>query len=89
VRPECARPWSEDRPDLVGPLHGTVAYVEALGRETFVGVDVAGAQLVVHYDGRAPLLPGDALAFGLLPSGLRFFDVGHGAAIARPGARVP
>ncbi|HEY6888437.1 MAG TPA: ATP-binding cassette domain-containing protein, partial [Solirubrobacter sp.] len=37
VRPEHARPWREG---LIGPLRGTVAFVEALGRETFVGVDV-------------------------------------------------
>ena len=37
VRPEHARPWREG---LIGPLRGQVAFVEALGRETFIGVDV-------------------------------------------------
>jgi ABC-type sugar transport system ATPase subunit len=82
VRPECARPWIADRADLAGPIQGRVAYVEALGRETFVGVDAGDAQLVVHYDGRSTLLPGDELAFGVLPAGLRYFDVETGAAIA-------
>jgi ABC-type sugar transport system ATPase subunit len=88
VRPECARPWDGERGDLAGPVQGTVAYVEALGRETFVGVDVGTSQLVVHYDGRAALLPGDALAFGMLPGGLRFFDAVDGQALAAGAARV-
>jgi ABC-type sugar transport system ATPase subunit len=88
VRPECARPWSADRGDLAGPIQGRVAYVEALGRETFVGVDAGDAQLVVHYDGRSALLPGDPLEFGVLPGGLRYFDVETGAALATHGSPV-
>jgi ABC-type sugar transport system ATPase subunit len=88
VRPECARPWSADRGDLAGPVQGRVAYVEALGRETFVGVDAGDAQLVVHYDGRSALLPGDPLEFGVLPAGLRYFDVKTGAALATHGSPV-
>ena len=42
VRPEHVRRWSDDA-GLIGPLEGTVAYVEALGRETFLGVDGAAA----------------------------------------------
>ena len=37
VRPEDARPWDSSS-DLIGPLEGRVESVEALGRETFVGV---------------------------------------------------
>jgi ABC-type sugar transport system ATPase subunit len=88
VRPECAEPWSEDRGELAGPITGVVAWVEALGRETFVGVDVGDAQLVVHYDGRAAILPGDELSFGLRPAGLRFFDVAGGQALAARAAHV-
>jgi ABC-type sugar transport system ATPase subunit len=88
VRPECARPWSADHADLAGPIQGRVAYVEALGRETFVGVDAGDAQLVVHYDGRSALLPGDPLEFGVLAAGLRYFDAETGAALAPHGSPV-
>jgi ABC-type sugar transport system ATPase subunit len=81
VRPEAARLWEPGRNGVVGPLRGSVAYVEALGRETFVGVDVAGARLAVHQEGRSTLQPGDAVEFGLIPEALRFFDPGSGAAV--------
>jgi ABC-type sugar transport system ATPase subunit len=81
VRPEAARLWDAGRGGIVGPVRGTVAYIEALGRETFVGVDVAGARLAVHQEGRTRLQPGDAVEFGLVPAGLRFFAPGSGAAI--------
>src|SRR5215218_2047113 len=42
VRPEAARLWNGGRSGLAGPLQGSVAYVEALGRETFIGVDLGG-----------------------------------------------
>jgi ABC-type sugar transport system ATPase subunit len=85
VRPEGARLWSDDR-DLIGPLSGTVAFVEALGRETFVGVDVGGARIVVYEEGRSGLLPGDSVEFGLLPGAMAFFSPETGAAI---GTREP
>jgi ABC-type sugar transport system ATPase subunit len=88
VRPECAREWDPSHPSLVGPVAGEVAYVEALGRETFVGVEVGDARVVVHHDGRAALLPGDPVQFGLLPSGLRFFGAGDGQAIPAGAAAV-
>jgi ABC-type sugar transport system ATPase subunit len=78
VRPECARLWDGGGAGLIGPVPGEVAYVEALGRETFVGVDCGDARLVVHHDGRSTLLPGDRVEFGLAPDGLRFFDAGPG-----------
>ena len=46
VRPEFARLWQEG---MIGPFEGTVEYVEALGRETFLGVD----GMVVFVEGRA------------------------------------
>jgi ABC-type sugar transport system ATPase subunit len=82
VRPEAARLW-DGRTGLIGPLRGTVAYVEALGRETFIGVDAAGSRLAVHQEGRTSLLPGDAVEFGLVPAALRFFAPDTGVAIDR------
>src|SRR3954470_11745470 len=71
VRPEHARRWREG---LVGPLTGTVAYVEALGRETFLGVDVNGSRLVVFEEGRASADVGSEISFGLVREGLRYFE---------------
>src|SRR3954454_10047511 len=78
VRPEHARPWREG---LIGPLRGTVAFVEALGRETFVGVDIGSTRLVVFEEGRATRDVGEELEFGLVESGLRYFDPQTGAAL--------
>jgi ABC-type sugar transport system ATPase subunit len=82
VRPEGARPWNGAAGGWLGPVRGTVEYVEALGRETFLGVATDGARLVVHQDGRATVDVGDAIEFGIAPAGLRFFDPDSGAAIA-------
>jgi ABC-type sugar transport system ATPase subunit len=78
VRPEHARPW---RDGLIGPLKGTVAFVEALGRETFVGVDIGETRLVVFEEGRATRDVGEQIEFGLVESGLRYFDSETGTAI--------
>ncbi len=80
VRPEHARRWNGDS-GLAGPLRGRVAYVEALGRETFVGVDCGDSRVVVFEEGRLALDPGDEIEFGLVPSGLRFFEAGSGRAL--------
>jgi ABC-type sugar transport system ATPase subunit len=80
VRPEAARLW-DGRNGAVGPISGTVAYVEALGRETFIGVDAAGSRITLHQEGRTGLQPGDPVEFGLVPGLLRFFAVDGGAAI--------
>jgi ABC-type sugar transport system ATPase subunit len=85
VRPEAARLWRDGGGGLLGPLRGTVAYVEALGRETFVGVDVGDARLTLYEAGRSTLAPGDEVAFGLLADGLRFFSVA-GPAVSGAGA---
>jgi ABC-type sugar transport system ATPase subunit len=77
VRPEHARPWREG---LIGPLRGTVAFVEALGRETFVGVDIGTTRLVVFEEGRATRDVGEEIEVGLVESGLRHFDAETGAA---------
>ena len=55
-------------------MTGTVAFVEALGRETFLGVDVNGSRLVVFEEGRAAVEVGSEISFGLVREGLRYFD---------------
>src|SRR3954453_6451837 len=78
VRPEHVRPW---RDGLIGPFKGTVAFVEALGRETFVGVDAGDTRLVVFEEGRATRDVGETIEFGLVESGLRYFDRESGSAL--------
>jgi ABC-type sugar transport system ATPase subunit len=84
VRPEHARPWV-DEAGLIGPLEGVVEYAEALGRETFLGVRRdGGPRLVVCVDGRSGAQPGDRVAYGLVPGGLRYFDPQTGDAVGTP-----
>ena len=71
VRPEFARLWQEG---MIGPFEGSVEYVEALGRETFLGLD----GIVLHVDGRAAAQVGDTVRYGLVREGLRFFDADSG-----------
>jgi ABC-type sugar transport system ATPase subunit len=71
VRPEFARLWQEG---LIGPFEGQVEYVEALGRETFLGLD----GIVLQVDGRAVAQVGDKVRYGLVGEGLRYFDVESG-----------
>jgi ABC-type sugar transport system ATPase subunit len=79
VRPEHARLW---RDGLIGPLEGEVAYVEALGRETFLGVDAGPeTRFVVFVEGRFSAEPGDRVQFGLVPDGVRLFAAADGAAL--------
>jgi ABC-type sugar transport system ATPase subunit len=86
VRAEHARPWG-DGDGLIGPLEGGVEYVEALGRETFLGVrHDEHTRLVLCVDGRSPAQPGDTVAFGLVPEGLRYFDAETGRALERERA---
>src|SRR5205085_1684354 len=40
IRPEHAHPWGNGR-KLIGPIDGQVEYVEMLGRESMIGVEVA------------------------------------------------
>jgi len=81
IRPEHVRPWREDA-GLAGPIEGTVAYVEALGRETFLGVDVEGGdRFIVCVEGRAGEQPGDRFRFGVATDGVRLFEREGGAAV--------
>jgi multiple sugar transport system ATP-binding protein len=74
VRPEHVRPWREGG-GLLGPIEGRVAYIEALGRETLVGVETdTGATLVTVREGHARLEVGERLRLGLLAAGVRRFD---------------
>jgi ABC-type sugar transport system ATPase subunit len=71
VRPEHVRPWADG---LLGPIEGRVAWVEALGRETLVGVETAaGARVVTVVEGRARLEPGEPMRLGLVEAGVRRF----------------
>jgi len=81
IRPEHVRPWRDDA-GLAGPIEGTVAYVEALGRETFLGVDVEGGdRFIVCVEGRAGEQPGDRFRFGVATDGVRLFEREGGAAV--------
>jgi ABC-type sugar transport system ATPase subunit len=83
VRPEHVRPWA-DGAGLLGPLEGTVEYVEALGRETFLGVrQDADTRFVLCVEGRSAAQPGDSVAYGVVAAGLRFFDAESGRALER------
>jgi len=81
VRPEHARPWAEGN-GLAGPLDGWVEYVEALGRETFLGVRHGDdTRLVLCVEGRSAAQAGDTVAYGLVREGLRYFDADTGRAL--------
>jgi len=83
ARPEHTRLW-EDGAGLVGPVDGEVTYVEALGRETLLGVTTAGGHsFVVEVDGRHRADPGDALRFGFRKGRLYLFDAADERAIGR------
>jgi ABC-type sugar transport system ATPase subunit len=87
IRPEHVRLW-EDGAGLLGPLAGRVEYVEALGRETFLGVAAAPeARFVVGVEGRAGVQPGETVRFGFVPAGLRWFDPDSGVALATEHSR--
>jgi hypothetical protein len=58
---------------MIGPFEGTVAYVEALGRETLIGVDTDGGRLIAAVEGRVRMDVGAPIRLGLVESGLRRF----------------
>ena len=53
--------------------------MEALGRETFIGVDVGSSRIAIYEEGRSALQPGDEVGFGIRPDGLRLFDAARRA----------
>jgi ABC-type sugar transport system ATPase subunit len=83
ARPEHTRLW-ESEGNLLGPIDGTVEYVESLGRETLIGVEAAGAtRFVVEAEGRVRAEPGEALRFGLRRGWVYLFDVVSEEALGR------
>jgi ABC-type sugar transport system ATPase subunit len=83
VRPEHTRLWEADS-GLVGPIDGRVEYVEALGRETLIGVTAAGdARFVIEAEGRVRAEPGEAVRFGLRKGRLYLFDIANERALGR------
>jgi ABC-type sugar transport system ATPase subunit len=83
VRPEHARLWDSES-GLLGPLHGSVDYVEALGRETLFGVTgPGGAKFVLEAEGHVRAEPGETLTFGLRPGWVYLFDPADERALGR------
>ena len=81
VRPEFCRPWN-DGPAQVGPYQGRVQYVEALGRETFIGVETADeARFVIEAEGSIRVGIDETVHFGLDPGALHLFDARSGNAL--------
>ena len=74
MRPEHVRRWDDGPPALLGPFEGRVAYVEALGRETLVGVDTDAGRLVTVVEGRARIDVGSPMRLGLVEPGVRRFS---------------
>jgi ABC-type sugar transport system ATPase subunit len=83
ARPEHTRLW-ESEANLLGPIDGTVEYVEALGRETLIGAEAPGAaRFVVEADGRVRAEPGESVRFGLRRGWVYLFDSATEQAIGR------
>jgi multiple sugar transport system ATP-binding protein len=82
-RPEHTRLW-ESEGNLLGPIDGTVEYVESLGRETLIGVEASGGtRFVVQADGRVRAEPGEGLRFGLRRGWVYLFDAHDEQALVR------
>jgi multiple sugar transport system ATP-binding protein len=82
-RPEHTRLW-ESEENLLGPIDGTVEYVESLGRETLIGVAGPGeTRFVVEAEGRVRVEPGEMLRFGLRRGWVYLFDARNEQAIGR------
>ncbi len=74
IRPEHAHVWREGG-DLMGPIEGTVTFVEMLGREALLGVQLGDDQrFTVFADADAQTAIGDRLAFGVERGRLYLFD---------------
>ena len=83
VRPEHTRLWDSEA-GLVGPIDGRVDYVEALGRETLIGVTGPGdARFVIEAVGRVRVEPDEPVRFGLRAGWLYLFDVDGERALGR------
>ena len=74
IRPEHAHVW-RDGSDLMGPVDGTITFVEMLGREALLGVSVGDDQrFTVFADADARTTIGDRLSFGVERGRLYLFD---------------
>src|SRR4029077_12713392 len=74
IRPEHAHVW-RDGGDLMGPIEGAVTFVEMLGREALLGVQVGDGQRVARSaDADAQTAIGDRLSFGIERGRLYLFD---------------
>jgi multiple sugar transport system ATP-binding protein len=74
IRPEHAHVW-RDGGDLMGPVEGTVTFVEMLGREALLGVSVDDDQrFTVFADADAQTTIGDRISFGVERRRLYLFD---------------
>ena len=74
IRPEHAHVW-RDGSGLMGPVEGTVTFVEMLGREALLGVSVGDDQrFTVFADADARTTIGDRLSFGVERGRLYLFD---------------
>lgn len=83
VRPEDVIPWSSGG-NLVGPLKGRVQYVEALGRETFVGVELGeGVLFTAQIAGGERVDPGDVLELGFKKGKMYLFDEHDGSSMGQ------
>jgi ABC-type sugar transport system ATPase subunit len=83
VRPEHTKLW-HDGADLVGPIEGRAGYVEMLGRETFIGIEIEGdTRFIVHAAPDVTVRPGDRVVFGLERGRLYLFDPKTEETIAR------
>jgi ABC-type sugar transport system ATPase subunit len=81
-RPEHVRPWQADA-GMAGPFEGVVESVEALGRETFIGVRAADdLHVTVRLEGTVRHELGERLRFGIERGAAHAFDASTGAAIA-------
>jgi ABC-type sugar transport system ATPase subunit len=82
IRPEHMRLWLDDA-GLIGPIDGRAAFVEMLGRETLIGVDVGGGdRFTVLADPNSRIGSGDPVRFGAEPGHLYLFDVTTERALA-------
>jgi multiple sugar transport system ATP-binding protein len=88
VRPEHTHPWTRERP-LVGPIQGRVAYLEALGRETFVGLDIGGGRYLVQVGGEQRPQIGEMLELGFEAAGMHLFAADSGEALGRVDQAPP
>jgi len=83
VRPEHTRLWVDGRP-LLGPFQGRVDSIEALGRETFVGVVAANdTRFLICVEGDVRIGLGETVQFGLQPGQLHLFHPENEKALGR------